>query len=340
MRIAIDAMGGDNAPEAIVRGAVQTAKKTDAELILVGDERKIKPFMHPGACKRIAIHHTEEYVGMDEVPSVSLRKKKNASVAVAAALVQRGEAQAMISAGNTGALMEAALLNLGRIKGIKRPALGVFLPTYRDITLLLDAGANTDCRPEYLYQFAEMGSIYAEKVMNRPRPKVALLNIGTEPGKGNSLVQATFDMLARSSLNFVGNIEPADFLEGCADVVVADGFLGNLVLKTAEGTADLFIKILKEYVQRALVSKVAAFFLRPVFRDMKKKLDHSEHGGALLLGLRGICIKSHGRADARTIESAVNMAARAVKDEIVTRIAQSIEVACGAAANSVDREET
>ncbi|MDQ7824621.1 MAG: phosphate acyltransferase PlsX [Candidatus Eremiobacteraeota bacterium] len=327
MKIAIDAMGGDNAPDEIVKGAFAALKGCRCDIVLVGDRERIKKCM-PGKSipKRITIHHTEQFVEMHENPTLALRKKKNSSILLAAELLKKGEVSALISAGNTGALMESVLLTVGRVKGvkIKRPALSVFLPSYRQHTVFLDAGANSDCKPEYLLQFAKMGRIYARNILNRENPKVGLINIGSESGKGNMLTLAAYELLSRSDLNFVGNVEPRDLFYGEVDVAVADGFVGNMVLKTTEGTAELLIRLLKDYIKQGNISKMAALFLKPAFDKLKKKLDHSEYGGALLFGVNGVCIKSHGRADSKTMQNAVKLAEKIVNQDIIRRFAEDL----------------
>jgi len=328
MKIGIDAMGGDNAPEEVVKGAVEAIKDFKAELVLIGNREKILHCLTSKSLPRqISIVHTDQYVEMYENPTTALRKKKQASILVAAELLKRNEIQALISAGNTGALMEAALITVGRISGIriKRPALSVLMPTYQTHCIFLDVGANADCKPEFILQFARMGNIYARVMMKRESPRVGLLNIGSEQTKGNAITLAAYELLSRSRLNFVGNIEPRDLLGGAVDVAVTDGFVGNMVLKTAEGTAELFIKLLKDYIKRNSLSKLAAILLRPVFNQLKKKLDHTEYGGALLFGVNGICIKSHGRADARTIYNAVKLAERLAQEDIIRRFTEDLK---------------
>jgi phosphate acyltransferase len=327
MRIAIDAMGGDHAPAEIVKGCVMCLKDVSTDIVLVGDEKKIMDCLKGKALPgRISIAHTDQYVEMYENPTTALRKKKNCSILVAANLMKQGEVDALISAGNTGALMEAALITVGRVAGlkIKRPALSVLMPSYKEHTIFLDAGANAECKPEFILQFAKMGNIYARKIMNRENPRVGLLNIGSEQTKGNAMTLAAYELLSSSSLNFVGNIEPRDLLGGAVDVAVTDGFVGNMVLKTAEGTAEFFIKLLKDYIKTNNISKFAALLLKPVFTKLKKKLDHTEYGGALLFGVNGVCIKAHGRADFRTIQNAVKLAETIASQEIVKRFAEEL----------------
>lgn len=328
MVIAIDAMGGDHAPEAIVKGALAASKNFNCEIVLVGDREKILQFFRKRSLPQgISICHTDQFVEMDENPTAALRKKKNASILIAAQLLKNGNVSAIISAGNTGALMEAALITVGRLSGvkIKRPALSILLPAYHKHTLFMDVGANSDCRPEYLVQFARMGNIYAEKILNRKNPKVGLLNIGSEKMKGNAMTLAAYEMLSNSGLNFIGNVEPRELLQGIVDIAVTDGFVGNMVLKTAEGTAELFILLLKEYIRRNSFSKIAAILLKPVFTKLKKKLDHTEYGGALLFGVNGICIKAHGRADPKTIQNAVKLSKEIIHQDIIRKFYEDLQ---------------
>lgn len=328
MRIAIDAMGGDNAPQEIVNGVVAALKNIDCEVALVGNQDRIlQCFKHKTPPKRVSIIHTDQFVEMFENPTTALRKKKNSSILMAAGLLKSGEVSALISAGNTGALMEAALIMVGRIPGvrIKRPALSVLMPSYKENTIFLDVGANSDCKPEFLLQFAKMGSVYAKKVLRRENPRVGLLNIGSEATKGNALTLAAHELLSHSHINFVGNVEPRDLLNGAIDVAVADGFVGNMVLKTAEGTAEFFVKLLKDYLTKNSVSKLAALLLKPAFSALKKKLDHTEYGGALLFGVNGICIKAHGRADSKTIHNAIKLAVDIGQQDIIRCFAEELE---------------
>lgn len=327
MRIAIDAMGGDHAPEEIIKGVVMASKEVDCEYILVGDEEKIKKELARYTDKfKYSIIHTTEFIAMDESPTAALRKKRRASVILAAQAVAEQKADALISAGNTGALTEVAFLHLRRLKGIKRPAIATFWPTKKGSAILLDSGANVDCRPEYLLQFAYMGSIYAERVAGITNPRVALLSIGEEPGKGNLVVQKAHAMLKQSKLNYIGNIEIKDFLAGKVDVGVCDGFIGNMILKTGESVAEFIFTFIKEEVSKGMRVKMGAALMSPVFRKLKSKMDYSEHGGAPFLGLNKVCIKSHGRSNAKAIKNAIKAACEAVKQNIAEKISQNIEV--------------
>ena len=326
MKIAIDAMGGDFAPQEIVKGVLDAAlNRSQADFMLFGDEHKILEVLGTDYPKeKISIHHTPDFIAMDESPSYAIKRKPRASMVLAAGAVKEKKADAVISAGNTGALLEVSLLQIGRIKGIKRPAIATFWPTQTGTAILLDSGANVDCRPDYLLQFAQMGSIYSAKIMNVAKPKVGLINIGSEPTKGNALVLGAYEQLKKSELNFIGNIEVKDFIAGNADVAVCDGFVGNIVLKTGEGVAEFIINSLRQQFTATWLTKLAALILKPGFKNMYKKLDQTEHGGAPLLGLQGVCIKAHGRANARAIFNALDVAVRAVENHLVEQISETV----------------
>ncbi|MGV3487821.1 MAG: phosphate acyltransferase PlsX, partial [Tuberibacillus sp.] len=309
MRLAIDAMGGDHAPDEIVKGAIAGIQENaQLEITLVGDESKIKPLI--GNTPRITILHTTEKIESTDQPVKAVRSKKNASMVLAIQEVKEGRADAVISAGNTGALMAAGLFGVGRIKGIDRPALAPTLPTIKKGKglLLLDAGSNMDAKPEHLLQYAIMGSIYAEKVLEQKAPRVGLLNIGEEPGKGNELSKQAYELLKEAPINFAGNIESRDLLTGAVDIVVADGFSGNLVLKCIEGNAIAFFSIIKTELMSSLFSKMAAALLYPKFKGIKRMMDYSSYGGACLFGLAAPVIKAHGSSNAKAIYSTINQA--------------------------------
>lgn len=325
MRLAIDAMGGDNAPKEIVLGAMKAIEAfSDLHITLVGDENQIKEYLTKD--ERITIVHTDEVIlGTDE-PVRAVRRKKNSSMVLAAKLVADGKADGCISAGNTGALMAAGLFVVGRIEGIDRPALSPTLPTIGgEGFLLLDVGANVDAKPEHLLQNGIMGSIYCEKVRGVKNPRVGLLNIGTEEKKGNELSKQAFDLLKQSNLNFVGNVEARDLLEGVADVVVTDGFTGNMVLKTIEGTAMSVFSMLKTALTSNLKSKIAASVLMPNLRELKAKMDYSEYGGAGLFGLKAPVIKAHGSSNANSLYNAVRQTRDMVQKEVTETIRAAVE---------------
>jgi len=308
MNLAIDAMGGDHAPEEIVAGAMDAVKEMDGlSITLIGDENKIAPFLTDS--KNITVMHTEEVITSDDEPARAVRRKKNASLVLMAKEVKEGRADACISAGNTGALMAAGLFVVGRIKGIDRPALCPTFPTADGKGfLLLDVGANVDAKPQHLLQYGIMGSIYAEKVRGIKRPTVGLLNVGTENGKGNELTKKAFELLEDAPIHFIGNVEARDLLEGAADVVVADGFSGNIALKTIEGTALTVFKLLKGTLTSSMKSKLAAGLIKSDLLELKNKLDYSEYGGAALFGLAAPVVKAHGSSKRRAIFSAIRQA--------------------------------
>ncbi len=325
MLIAVDAMGGDFAPAEIVKGAAQGSKLYDVDIVLVGDESAIKHCLPAEFAKsgRVTIRHTAEAIRMDEHVD-AVRTKKDASVVIAAALVKAGKADAMVSVGNTAAAMAVATLKLGRIRGIDRPAIAIVMPGNGGPTILLDAGAVADCSVENMMQFAVMGSVYAEKVFSIANPRVSLLSIGEEESKGNELTRATHEALFSSSLNFVGNVEGRHLFSGVADVIVADGFSGNIALKAAEGLAEHVAGLLKEDLKKHPLTYIPLALLMPLLKRIKKKLDYCEHGGAPLLGLNGVCIIGHGRSNARAVANAVRAAKEAVEGGVVSAISNYV----------------
>ncbi|MCM3003808.1 phosphate acyltransferase PlsX [Priestia koreensis] len=325
MKIAIDAMGGDNAPKAVVEGAEKAISHfPNLHITLMGKEEEINQYLTNR--ERITIVHTDETIDAMDEPVRAVRRKKNASMVLAAKQVADGEADACISAGNTGALMTAGLFVVGRIDGIERPALAPTLPTLDGKGfLLLDAGANVDAKATHLLQYAIMGSIYAEKVRNIASPRVGLLNVGTEDKKGNELTKQTFQLLKEANLNFIGNVESRDLLEGVADVVVTDGFTGNIALKTIEGTALSLFSMLKTELTSTFKSKMAAAVLKPQLKGLKSKMDYAEYGGAGLFGLKAPVIKAHGSSDATAIFSAIKQAFTMVEHEVSSTIKAAIE---------------
>jgi phosphate acyltransferase len=324
-RIALDAMGGDDAPAAIVAGAIQAQTElTDVDVILVGDPEQIQACLnqHPNAPK-LEIVPAEGTIEMHEEPLGALRRKPKASINVSMQLVKDGRADAVVSAGHSGAAMAAALLRLGRLKGIDRPAIAAVFPTNRadKSVLILDVGANVDCRPQYLEQFAMMGSIYCQCVMGVDKPRVGLLNIGEEESKGNKVALEAHEILAQNdSINFVGNAEGRDVLSGNFDAIVCDGFVGNILLKFAEAVGDIVVQMLKEELPRGLNGKLGTAILKPNLQRLKRRIDAAEHGGGLLLGVEGVCIISHGSSDANSIANAIRSAKRAVDQNAIEQI--------------------
>lgn len=327
MRIAIDAMGGDHAPKSTVEGAILAAKRfQEAEIILVGQEEAIKKYVDANIPANISIKHASEIILTEEEPVKAVRRKKDASMVVAAKMVKEKEADAMITAGNTGAFMTAGLLIAGRMKGIDRPALAPVLPTIgKNGVLILDVGANMDPKPENLAQYALMGKIYAEQVLGLQDPRVGLLNVGTEDTKGNDLMKKTFPLLQELPIQFIGNVEARDIPQGVCDVLVCDGFTGNVVLKLTEGLASSIFHLLKVEFTRNFLSKMAAYLLKPNLKHLKKGMDYTEVGGAPLLGIDGALIKAHGSSDAKAIMNAIRQAHLFLKNGVLEKISQEIQ---------------
>ncbi|UCD34665.1 MAG: phosphate acyltransferase PlsX [Nitrospiraceae bacterium] len=313
MRIALDAMGGDFAPSATVEGALEAlAEEKDLSVILVGNEDQIKAELEKKGRNNlpVSVHHASQLVEMDESPLAALRRKKDSSIRVAIDLVKSGGADAMVSAGNSGVVMATALYVLGKIPGVDRPAIATTMPSLTGHFVLLDAGANVDCKPLHLYQFAVMGEAYARFIFNIPKPRVGLLGIGEEDVKGNELTKLAFKLIRESHVKFIGNIEGQDIFSGEADVVVCDGFVGNIALKVSEGLAETIGKMLRtEIVEKVVASdKTDTAVFKSAFAGFKKKMDYSEYGGAPLLGISRPCIISHGRSTSKAIKNAIRVA--------------------------------
>lgn len=325
MRIAVDAMGGDFAPGEIVKGAALGSKLYDVDVILVGDESAIRNHLPAESDRsgRISIQHAAEAIGMNEHVD-AVRTKRNASVVVAASMVKDGSADAMLSVGNTAAAMAAATLRLRRISGIDRPAIAALMPTKSGISILVDAGAVVDCTVEHLVQFALMGSIYADKVLSISNPRVGLLSVGEEESKGSEAVRAAHRELARQPINFIGNVEGRDIFSGRVDVIAADGFAGNVALKTAEGLAEYAKELVTDELRRHPLAWAPIVMLASSLKRIKRKIDYREYGGAPLLGLEGVCIIGHGRSDARAVANAVRAAREAVSGGVVSAIRDAI----------------
>jgi phosphate acyltransferase len=324
MRIAVDAMGGDHAPREVVRGALNYATAHADEVILVGDlprlEREVAEYGH-GRPASVRFVDAPQVIEMGEAPAAALRVKRRASIRVATDLVRNGEADAVVSAGSTGAQMAAAILRLGRIEGIDRPALPAHMVTASGPIMLLDVGANVDSDAANLVQFAAMGAIFAERVLKVAHPRVGLLNIGEEPEKGDALTREANGLLAASDLNFVGNVEAHEMIAHAADVVVCDGFVGNVVIKLFEGLTGYIFRALRADLQQGPVAPLALLALKPGFERIKQRFDYEKYGGSPLLGVRGVSIVTHGRAKARMIEHAVAVASEAAKARIPDVIA-------------------
>jgi glycerol-3-phosphate acyltransferase PlsX len=323
-RIAIDAMGGDFAPDEVVAGALRAKEELGVDILLVGDPELVKASIQkhsPSAS--VEVVPSEGVIEMHEEPLVALRRKPKSSINVSMDMVKQGRADAVVSAGHSGAAMASALLRLGRIKGVDRPAIGALLPTMipGKQVLLLDVGANVDCRPKFLDQFATMGSIYSQFVLETEDPKIGLLNIGEEETKGNELALRAHELLkVNPNINFVGNAEGRDVLSGHFDVVVCDGYAGNALLKFAEAVGEFVVQILREELPQGVRGKIGTGLLMPNLRRIKQRIDHAEHGGALLLGVDGICIISHGSSQAPSVFNAIRLAAEAVDHQVSDQI--------------------
>ncbi|HEX9132061.1 MAG TPA: phosphate acyltransferase PlsX [Ktedonobacteraceae bacterium] len=330
VRVALDAMGGDNAPGEVVLGAIQAAREYSMGVYLVGREEAIRAELakHEIQGLDLPIVHTDEVIEMDEHPASAVRRKKNASMTLALQLVRDGQALGAVSAGNSGAMMAASLFTLKRIEGVDRPALGGIFPTRDGVSLVIDIGANTDCKPEYLQQFALMGSIYMERIFAVSSPRVGLLANGEEETKGNEQVQLTHQLLKANAetlgLNFIGNVEGRDIPTGGADVVVCDGFVGNVVLKLSEGLAETILGLLHAQMTSSLPSKLAAAVLRPGLRKVFRRMDYAEYGGVPLLGVNGSAIVSHGRSNAKAIKNALRVARQTAETNVAGAIAEGL----------------
>ncbi|HEX9362314.1 MAG TPA: phosphate acyltransferase PlsX [Candidatus Dormibacteraeota bacterium] len=318
MRIAVDAMGGDHAPEEIVTGAAMAANEYGVDISLVGIPASVQPLLdsHP----RLQLVPCTQVVAMDEHPAQAVRNKPDSSMSVCARLCKAGRADGWTSAGNSGAVMAAALLIQGRIKGVERPALGSIVPTQDGFAYFLDVGANVDSKPEYMAQFAVMGAVYAREMLGRSAPRVALLSNGEEEGKGDERVRETTKLLKDSLPGFVGNIEPKDIYAARADVVVADGFVGNVAIKMAEATAEFLFRSLRDEIPKTMTGKLGGILIRPRVREIRDRIDWREFGGAPLLGIDGVAVVAHGRSDARAIKNAIRVTRDAVENKLVGKI--------------------
>jgi len=326
--IALDCMGGDFAPSAIVEGAIQAAKEYQLPLLLVGDEALIKQELDKLSTKGLSLEivPTTEIITFEDAPALAVRRKKDSSMVVAHRLVKEGRAAAVFSAGNTGAIMACGLFILGRIEGVERPALAPMLPTVaKTPILLLDAGANTEAKPLHLLQYGQMGSVYLRHATGNPNPRVGLINIGTEPEKGTALYQEAYQLLSQSDLNFVGNVEARDLFKGDIDVAVCDGFTGNIVLKLTEGLAKSFGEMLKQEFMADFRGTLGALLAKPALSRFKNRLDYNEYGAVPLLGVQGICLKGHGSSKARAIYSALRVAKDFVDSNLIAEFLEQMK---------------
>lgn len=327
MKIAIDGMGGDYSPSAIVQGSVMAVKEFDVELIITGPEdiigKELEKYDYPK--EKITVLNATQVVTTNEPPVMAIRKKKDSSLYKALELVKKGEASGVVSAGSTGAFMAGALFIVGRIKGIDRPALAPIMPGKNGPFMIIDCGANAECKPANLLQFAIMGKVFFQNFMAIDNPSIGLVNIGAEEEKGNELTKASYQLLKNSSLNFAGNVEPREVSNGDVNILVCDGFVGNTILKMYEGVASNIFSMLKEEIMSSSISKIGGILLKPVFKRFKKKFDYKEYGGAAFLGVKGVCIKAHGSSDGKAVKNAIRQAKKACDNELVDKIKDELE---------------
>jgi len=334
IRIAVDAMGGDRAPEAIVNGAIEAARLSNGryEVVLVGDQTEVEDLLEKHRFTKglpISVVHASQKIEMNESPVEALKRKTDSSILVAMGLHAKDKVEAVVSAGNTGAVLGAALFMLKRIEGVLRPAIGSFLPSESGVCFVIDVGSNVDSRPEQLLQFGIMGSIFFDHIMEKERPRVGLLNIGEEPGKGNESVKEAFQLFKDGGLNFIGNVEGRDILGGGADVVVCDGFVGNVLIKFGESLTRMLPFSLKRAVGSNLAGLLGHFLIQSRFSKMLKLFDYQEYGGAPLLGVKGNCIVAHGRSTPRAIRTAVGEAWKMVNEKVDDHIERRIQLMKG-----------
>ncbi|WP_294342388.1 phosphate acyltransferase PlsX [uncultured Clostridium sp.] len=327
MIFVIDGMGGDNAPVDVVKGAVDAVKeRTDLNLIITGKEDLIKKELdkYDYDKDKIRIVHTEEVISNDESPTTAIRKKKDSSLVKGLQLVKSGEADGILSAGSTGAFIAGSTLIVGRIKGVKRPALAPIMPGQNGPFMVVDVGGNVDCKPEFLQDFAMMGKVYYENVMGIKNPSIGLVNIGVEEEKGNELTKATYGLLKTMDINFVGNVEPREIPKGDVNVVVCDGFVGNTVLKMYEGVASTLLKGIKAEIMSSTRGKMGGLLLKPTFKNFQKKYDYRETGGSPFLGVKGICVKAHGSSDSYAIKNGIKQCVALYEGKVVDKIHKGI----------------
>jgi len=326
MKIVLDGMGGDNAPGATVEGAVQAAKEFGSHVIIVGIkdvlERELSKY--GSRFPNIELQHASEVIDMRDAPAASVRKKKDSSINVAVKLVKEGRGQAIVSAGNTGAVVCATTLYLRPLKGVERPGIAIVVPSLKGASLIIDVGANIDPKPRHLYQYGIMGDVYSRTILKKFNPTVGLLNIGQEASKGTDFLKKTYNLFAKSRLNFVGNVEGRDLFNGSCDVIVCDGFVGNVVLKVSESLAESLSSLLKRELGESFISRIGALFSKSALLAMKREMDYSEYGGAPLLGVDGICIICHGASSAKAVKNAIRVAAEFIEHKVNQHISESV----------------
>ncbi|UCD66964.1 MAG: phosphate acyltransferase PlsX [Deltaproteobacteria bacterium] len=324
MRIALDAMGGELGPEEMVAGAIQAVEESDLEVILFGDETILNSILQHQSlpASRLHVVHASQTVSMDESPFEAIRKKKDSSIARAFDHVKKGEAEAVVSAGNSGATMASAIKSLGRLEKISRPGIASIFPTLKKPLVMMDVGANVDCRPQHLFQFGVMGAAFSDNLFQIKRPSIGLLSIGEEGGKGNVLVKSAHELFRKSSLNFIGNVEGRDIFQGDVDVIVCDGFVGNVCLKVSEGLAEAIMSMLRTEMSKSFMAKMGYLLAKKAFGNFGKRVDYAEYGGAPLLGLNGTGIVCHGRSNAKAIKNAIKVAGEMIRSKVNDHIVQ------------------
>jgi len=327
MRIAVDAMGGDNAPGVVVEGSILAAREYPFEILLVGPQAILEGYLknYNIGKEKISLINATQYVLMDEIPADAVRKKRDSSMHVCARLIKSGRADAMVTAGNTAAALAISRSILGKLKGVSRPALASIIPNMNDATILLDVGANAgSCMPEHLLEFALMGDIYSREVLGKDKPRIGLLSVGEERTKGSSITKEALPLLEKAPINFIGNVEGKEIVNGGADVVVCDGFVGNAILKFAEGASVMFFHIIKTEINRSLSAKIGMLLAKKALKAFTKKLDYENYGGAPILGINGACIIGHGKSSANAIKSAIRVASEFVSRDVNKSIEKSL----------------
>jgi len=327
MKIALDAMGGDNAPETTVAGAIRAAREMPIDVVLVGEQVVVEQYLkrYPKRPANLSIVHASEVIEMDESPVASVRKKKDSSINIGMELLRDRKVDAFVSAGNTGAVVSASMLTLGLLPGVERPGIAILLPGLQGATLLIDVGANIDPKPSHLLQYALMGEAYVRFVMGKTRPTVGLLNVGEEETKGTEFIRETYNLLEHAGMNFVGNVEGRDIFSGEYNVIICDGFVGNVALKTAESLAYAISQILKRSLTRSAITRFGAWLSRSAFQDLRQEIDYAEHGGAPLLGVNGVSVIAHGSSSTKAIKNAIRVGYESARHDVNRHFIEAIE---------------
>ena len=340
LRIALDAMGGERGPEEMVAGAIQAVEESDLEVTLIGDENILNRVLQnqSSASSRLQIVHASQVVSMDESPFEAIRKKKDSSISRAFEQLKKGEVDGVVSAGNSGATMASAIKSLGRLENILRPGIASVFPTLKNPLVMMDVGANVDCRPQHLFQFGVMGAAFSDNLFQIKKPSIGLLSIGEEGGKGNVLVKSAHELFRKSSLNFIGNVEGRDIFQGDVDVIVCDGFVGNVCLKVSEGLAEAIISMLRTEMSKSFMAKIGYLLAKQAFGNFGKRVDYAEYGGAPLLGVNGTGIVCHGRSNAQAIKNAIKVAAEMVRNRVNGYIVQLLSESNPAPAKEIQDE--